>query len=155
MLQIVKDDWSSSGNLATAGMGSKNHIPSSTSVRGKPQPSTIIYGFNKPAAAVAPYQQTPPKQEPQKLPFGPVAAVSDPILPKSDDFSFNPTPVVPKVKPSYSSSAAGTNIERMYKAAGFTTPPKVGAQAKTYVNIPSRNSFDKLPPSLTVKQFPS
>nr|CAB3266219.1 zinc transporter 6 [Phallusia mammillata] len=151
-VQIVKDDWSSSGNLAKSSISSTSPITPSGPSRVKPQSSTIIYGFNKPAAAVAPYQQTPPKQEPPKLPFAPAAAsVSIPVEPKKDDFSFSPTPVATKSKPTFQGSAAGSNIERMYKAAGFTSPPKVGVQGRSYANMASRGSFDKLPQSMTAK----
>ncbi|CAK8694762.1 unnamed protein product [Clavelina lepadiformis] len=144
-VQVVKDDWSS-GTYSAPG------IPSSVGLKStRPMGSAILYGFNKPAAAVVPYQQTPPRD---LLAVGadspsvdlnihkfPVEPSRTPAIQKRlvDDFSFSSTPALSPVKPqSFSASSnSGSNIAKMYKAAGFTSPPS------------SMKSLHKLPPYTT------
>lgn len=77
-------------------------------MQNNPMTSKFISGFNKPAAAVVPFSQTPPKSVTVNV---------------EDDFSFTSpvkgATVVPVVKPRTSH----TDIEKMYKAAGFKTKP--------------------------------
>jgi len=134
-LQIVKDDWGSSASSAIA------PVPSSVA-RTPKQQSNLIYGFNKPAAAVAPYQQTPPRPDPSKPP------TAAPVIEKpEDDFNFasNSTLTV-QSKPAVKADTPGINIARMYKAAGFTSPPKIGVRSSSgLLNLAAkRSSFETL-----------
>lgn len=141
----MKDDWSS-GTYSAPG------IPSSVGLKStRPMGSAILYGFNKPAAAVVPYQQTPPRDllavsadSPSvdlNIHKFPVEPSRTPAIQKRlvDDFSFSSTPALSPVKPqSFSASSnSGSNIAKMYKAAGFTSPPS------------SMKSLHKLPPYTT------
>jgi len=134
----VKDEW---------GVGA---VPPPTGVSANvksPIGSAIIYGFNKPAAAVAPYQQTPPKKSvsasvtitPEPDPKARIRGNPETSLPpvrnESDDFSFKVTTSMNKTKLSSTYSSAGVNIARMYKAAGYTNPPAAAKRSSsTFLN---------------------
>lgn len=128
-VQVVKDDWIS-GQPTHGGMAVKMpHMVSPQSTQGFSSPA-YISGFNKPAAAVAPYLQTPPR----KTGSLPARAASDACLghdvdsakrEQKDDFSFtSPTKTTPSTMTSLiKPRSSQTDIARMYKAAGFTSLP--------------------------------
>ena len=108
-----------------------------------PVGSAIIYGFNKPAAAVAPYQQTPPKKATLHA-----SAIDNGLKPDSttpattvkdiaDDFSFTVSQTSSKIK-SQSYSSPALNIARMYKAAGYTSPPSSSKRVPSSSNLLSK-----------------
>ncbi|XP_077968202.1 zinc transporter 6-like [Styela clava] len=120
-VQVMKDDYISSP--AVAGISGKLPLKPSPPSQGFSQvTSHYISGFNKPAAAVAPYLQTPPRKPPPSY----TARTSSDVKLASkneqkDDFSFSsplkttPTAFTPMLKPRTSQ----TDIARMYRAAGL------------------------------------
>lgn len=133
-IQVVKDDWASNphvGSMATT-------IPlKSLQHGGSPKHSHAGYlsGFNKPAAAVAPYLQVSASKD---------SDTRSPLLKPSanvnQDFTFS--------FPNASSSAASiikprssqSDIARMYKAAGFQVP-----QSKFQPNRKGFGQYDPRP----------
>uniref|UniRef100_H2YY03 Cation efflux protein transmembrane domain-containing protein n=1 Tax=Ciona savignyi TaxID=51511 RepID=H2YY03_CIOSA len=134
-VQVLKDEWGSNSLLSSNVLNTPRSVRSTAAAKTSSPSSSIIYGFNKPAAAVAPMQHTTNTRP---------DAVAKPV----DDFSFVPAKTKPHVKPVVGSSA-GSNIARMYKAAGFNSPPP----AKPSANLLKQVSGSKLSTAVLGSNF--
>nr|XP_002121319.1 zinc transporter 6 [Ciona intestinalis] len=110
-VQVSKDDWGSVPMVSSGVINIPRAVRSTSGSKPSSASSSIIYGFNKPAAAVAPMPHNPSKY---------TTTIAE--KKSADDFSFAPTKSKPQIK-SLAPPSAGSNIARMYKAAGFSTPP--------------------------------
>lgn len=113
-IQIMKDDWTANPHTAPLAV----NIPMKTLQHGSPKhsPSSYISGFNKPAAAVAPYLQISPEG---KVNASISRSAKQSVVP---DFSFT-LPASSGSAPSIiKPRSTQSDIARMYKAAGFKLP---------------------------------
>lgn len=133
----MKDDWSANPHAAPLAV----NIPMKAFQHGSPKssPSSYISGFNKPAAAVAPYLQISSEATANASVLGSLkkGAVSDFSFTLPASSSSMPSIIKPRTSQS--------DIARMYKAAGFKLP-----QSNTKPSKSNYGRFDVKPPSFPV-----
>lgn len=144
-VQIVKDEeWNTSPMPPKPGIKAFSHHHQNK-VNKTPSQTHLIKGFNKPAAAVAPYRQKLPETVAEKK--NPAAGETPAPKPTSlaDDFNFAPkisSSSAAILKPKTTTSA-GDNIARMYRAAGFKQPPsKAGVHGSLTQKLGSTRTYN-------------